>query len=130
MTISGEYSVQEDLGPCVKTSLSPRNPQMFDIPIAEIFEDFLEKTLHLHIGDTSRVGRMYTDADDRVWFADTHLEQNVPMEVLLNGFAGQEVSICGWDKIPEEYIGLSKQPDNEPHIEIVQRGWTGPPITG
>ena len=34
---------------CMKTTISPGNPELYDVPLEELLEDYVGKTVHLEI---------------------------------------------------------------------------------
>ncbi|MBN2151513.1 MAG: hypothetical protein JW839_08710 [Candidatus Lokiarchaeota archaeon] len=47
--ISGKLVVDEDKKLCINMQLTPANPELVDIPIDELLEEYLGKTVHIEI---------------------------------------------------------------------------------
>ena len=47
--ISGKLVLDEDKKVCIKMPLTPANPELVDIPLEELLEEYMGKTVHLDI---------------------------------------------------------------------------------
>ncbi|MBN2151543.1 MAG: sulfatase [Candidatus Lokiarchaeota archaeon] len=119
----GVLVLVEGEGACIKAQLTPDNPEVVEIPVADLVEDFLERTVKLVIDGETMVGRLYIDANEALSFADTFTEQNAPLERLLKPLAGHDVRVSAWSDIDprlldeDELEGLRRRgPD--PVVEV------------
>nr|MDO8111687.1 hypothetical protein [Candidatus Sigynarchaeota archaeon] len=48
-TISGKLIIDKDNKLCVKTQISPQNPTLYDVPLEELFESYIDKDVHVDI---------------------------------------------------------------------------------
>nr|MDO8088720.1 sulfatase [Candidatus Sigynarchaeum springense] len=119
----GELVISPDAGACIKARLTPGNPELYEIPVGELVEGFLERTVTLFINGESRVGRLYLDAGTGLAFADTFSEQNSSMEGMLAQFAGQIVRVTAWSDVDLHLLGQEEREELErrglgPVVEI------------
>ena len=49
MKVFGKLTIDEDEGLCIKMKLTPQNPDMYDIPLEEILEDYIGKEVRVDI---------------------------------------------------------------------------------
>ena len=47
--ISGKLLTDEDGNLCVKMQISPQNPNLYDIPLEEVLEDYLNREVHIEV---------------------------------------------------------------------------------
>lgn len=47
--IVGILTQDEDGTLCLKTQLSPNNPEIYDVPLSELFEEFMDKKVVIDI---------------------------------------------------------------------------------
>ena len=47
--IVGILTQDEEGTICLKTQLSPNNPELYDVPISELFEEFMDKKVVIEI---------------------------------------------------------------------------------
>ncbi|MBD3188514.1 hypothetical protein GF325_16910 [Candidatus Bathyarchaeota archaeon] len=45
----GKLVLDEDNIPCVKMQLSPQNPTLYDIPLSELLEEFVDKEIYMEV---------------------------------------------------------------------------------
>ncbi len=112
----GELVFSTEDGACIRAQLAPDNPELYEIPVVELVEDFLERTVMLAINGEAQVGRLYVDAGTRLMFADTFTEQNLSLENILRQFAGQAVRVTAWSEIDPQRL------DEKERQEIKRRG--------
>jgi hypothetical protein len=48
-TIIGKLVIDEEGKLCVKTTIGPGNPELYNVPLEELLEDFVDKTVHVEI---------------------------------------------------------------------------------
>jgi hypothetical protein len=47
--IIGKLTRDDDGVPCVKMQISPQNPQLYDIPLEELLEDYIDSRVKIEI---------------------------------------------------------------------------------
>ena len=101
----------------LKTQLFKRNPQIFDVPIQELIQEILNKTLLLKIGEYLRTGRfLVSDKTDVFLFEDIHEENRIPFSSLAEDYIGEEIELRAWDEIPEDPENQDEKP--LPQVEL------------
>lgn len=119
----GELIISPGEGACLKAPLTSENPELYEIPVTELIEGFIDRTVTLVINGETTVGRLYINDDDRLWFADTITEQNTPLETMIADLAGTVVRLVAWSHIDTTRIDSRearsiKHHEVEPVVEI------------
>jgi len=78
---------------------SPDNPELFDIPMADLLEEYIGPMLELFIDDTRYAGILRIDSQGRLVFADTHREQDVFLSDLLGERLNAPLQVLLWQKV-------------------------------
>ncbi|MFX0099111.1 MAG: sulfatase-like hydrolase/transferase [Candidatus Hodarchaeota archaeon] len=117
----GILEFSDELGTYLKIQFAPNNPMVYEIPLEEIHEDFLEKNIKVKVGGNSVIGKLFVDEEGKLRFSKKDggyigFEELIPKDMI-----GSKVKIRAWADIPEEHIELfgSDQGDiTMPCIEI------------
>ena len=123
VSAKGILTTDENEGYCLKMQITPDNPNLYNVPISELIEEFLGITLHLTINGNLRTGRFYLENDGSLIFADTHEEVNLDLNDQIQEFLGKNVQIKAFQGIPTLYFDEKTKKEierkySQPHVEI------------
>ncbi len=123
VTAEGMLVSSEDSSACIKMPLSASNPVEYNIPISDILEEFLDKTVVLKIHDVVRVGYLSTGKNGELMFMDTHEEQLAAVASYLGSMSGRKVAIRACVSEPLQGLGAEDERAfqdavKEPRVEI------------
>lgn len=107
----------------LQTQLTPQNPQLYDVPLADFLEEYLAQALVLQVGERVRVGRLGIDDAGRVVFHDTHAERADSLADLARDLVGAVVRLRAWKDVPVEVLSPEERARyreviGQPHVHL------------
>ncbi|MBN2151898.1 MAG: sulfatase-like hydrolase/transferase [Candidatus Lokiarchaeota archaeon] len=92
---------------CLKTQLTPQNPDLFDVPIHELVEFALDKEVLLQVAGEGQVGVLHVDASGRLAFTRHEGGEPVPLASLIPApLVGTPIVLQSWSDVPDDAVAM------------------------
>jgi arylsulfatase A-like enzyme len=91
---------------CTQMHLTPTNPELYEIPIAEILEEYLETPIELRVRSERYFGILHRDDTGNVFFDDSHLEKRINLKLLLQSLLSRPIRMKAWQMVDPQFQPL------------------------
>jgi hypothetical protein len=97
----GKISLNEEKEICMKIQFSPQSPVEYDVPLVEIIEYFVDKSIQLSINKKKQIGKIQINPENQLLFKRSDLSSILFSDLLADAI-GKQIHIEGLQIIEEE----------------------------
>lgn len=103
MGFTHKFSINDDGQIVTKMQFSSDNPEVFDVPLADLIDDFLGIMLNLRVEKENYIGILQVNDDEKLVFNDTQLEQQIQMVDLLGSLLISPVRFICYQVVDDKF---------------------------